>query len=578
MNIETELTRKMMGAMAKSGVASEQLPLIRPAHKAAFGDYQADGIIGSAKKMGMPPRELAAKVVENLDTCDMIARAEIAGPGFINFFLDNQWLIKKGNHALVDPKLGVTLASPAQTVVVDYSAPNVAKEMHVGHLRSTILGDSAVRILEFLGHHVIRANHIGDWGTQFGMLIACLEKKQREQANDMHLADLETFYRQAKQLYDTDPKFAERARHYVVKLQNGDDYCRMMWRKLVDITMSQNMATYRRLNVTLTRADTAGESTYNSYLPEIIQDLKNKGLATEHEGATVVYLDEFTNKQGEPMGVIVQKRDGGYLYATTDLACVRYRIRELNADRILYYTDPRQHQHLKQIWSIGQKAGYIPHSFPLEHHMFGMMLGKDNRPFKTRTGGTIKLNELLDEAEKRAETLLRRKNTSLTEAEIKNIADTVAVGAVKYADLSRNRTTDYVFDWDNMLAFEGNTAPYLQYAYTRLLSIFRKARLCITKIHYPINIISTEKERTLLLKLLQFDETIQAVAKDGLPHLLATYLYEMATLFSSFYENHPILNAGHTKVRESRLALAALTARTLNTGLSLLGIKTIKKM
>lgn len=577
MNIQTQLAENMAKAMVAAGIAPNQNALIKQSNKVQFGDYQANGIMPVAKKLGVSPRDLAERVLSHLEYGEMIEKAEVAGPGFINFFLTKDWLAKQGNAMLMDPKLGVTLASPIQTVIVDYSAPNVAKEMHVGHLRSTILGDATARILEFLGHRVIRANHIGDWGTQFGMLIAYLEKKQNEHANDMQLSDLESFYREAKTEYDTDPSFAEKARNYVVKLQSGDAYCNTMWRKLVDITMSQNMATYRRLNVTLTEQDTAGESTYNDLLPPIVADLKNRGLACESAGATVVYLDEFKNKDGDAMGVIIQKRDGGYLYATTDIACARYRVDTLHADRILYYTDSRQHQHLEQVWAIAKKAGYLPDSFPLEHHMFGMMLGSDGRPFKTRSGGTIKLNDLLDEAEQRAEKLIRSKNTLLTEAEIRKIVEAVAIGAVKYADLSKNRTTDYVFDWDTMLAFEGNTAPYLQYAYTRILSIFRKANLPLEKITSSIA-VTDSKERALLIRLLQFDEAIQTVAKDGLPHILTAYLYDIATLFSSFYEQCPILNAKDEKTKASRLALSALTARTLQTGLALLGIKTVEKM
>lgn len=563
--------------MSAAGIPDDQNALIKQSNKPQFGDYQANGIMATAKKMGMAPRPLAEHVLQHLDCGEMIEKAAIAGPGFINFFLNTNWLITQAQAALLDPKLGITLASKSQTVVIDYSAPNVAKEMHVGHLRSTILGDAAARTLEFLGHRVIRANHIGDWGTQFGMLIAYLEKKQNEHASDMQLADLETFYREAKTDYDNDPEFAEKARNYVVKLQSGDVYCNEMWRKLVDITMSQNMATYRRLNVTLSDKDTVGESTYNALLPQIVSDLKTRGLATEDKGAIVVYLEEFKNKKGEPMGVIVQKRDGGYLYTTTDIACARYRRNELHADRILYYIDSRQHQHLEQIWAITKKAGYLPESFPLEHHMFGMMLGKDGRPFKTRSGDTIKLNDLLNEAEERAEKLIRSKNTSLTETEIKDIVDAVAIGAVKYADLSKNRTTDYIFDWDNMLAFEGNTAPYLQYAYTRILSIFRKTHVTLETIEYPIQ-ITNEKERALLIRLLQFDEAVQIVANEGLPHILSSYLYEIATLFSSFYEHCSILNAENENIKGSRLSLAALTAKTLKIGLDLLGIKTVEKM
>ncbi|MDF7670821.1 arginine--tRNA ligase [Orbaceae bacterium ESL0721] len=516
-------------------------------------------------------------MIAQLDLGDVIEKVEIAGPGFINIFLNNSWIAAQNELALQNDKLNITLPEVPQTVVVDYSAPNVAKEMHVGHLRSTIIGDSSVRVLSFLGHNVIRANHVGDWGTQFGMLIAYLEKMQNEHANDMALSDLESFYRQAKKMYDEDAEFAEKARNYVVKLQGGDEYCLTMWRKLVDITMSQNIATYKRLNVTLSLADTMGESIYNSMLPVIVADLKQRGLAVESNGATVVFLDEFMNKEGEPIGVIIQKSDGGYLYTTTDIACLKYRYENLHADRILYYIDSRQHQHLEQVWMIARKADYIPESLKLEHHMFGMMLGKDGRPFKTRSGDTIKLNDLLDEAMQRATALIQSKNPQLTGDELKEVVEAVAIGSVKYADLSKKRTTDYVFDWDNMLSFEGNTAPYLQYAYTRVLSIFKKADLTASQLTGKI-LLDDDKERALAARLIQFDETVAAVANEGMPHLLCAYLYDIATLFSSFYEHCPILNVESEAVKMSRLKLAALTAKTLKTGLDMLGIKTVEKM
>jgi arginyl-tRNA synthetase len=341
--------------------------------------------------------------------------------------------------------------------------------------------------------------------------------------------------------------------------------------------MTQNIATYKRLNVTLSLEDTMGESIYNSMLPNIVTDLKQKGLAVESEGAIVVFLDEYKNKEGEPMGVIIQKRDGGYLYATTDIACAKYRYETLHADRILYYTDSRQHQHLEQVWAIVHKAKYVPESLKLEHHMFGMMLGKDGKPFKTRSGDTVKLNDLLDEACERATTLIRSKNPDLTESELAEIVDAVAIGAVKYADLSKNRTTDYVFDWDNMLSFEGNTAPYLQYAYTRVLSIFKKSNIAEDSLTGNIS-LETDKERALATRLIQFDETISTVAREGTPHVLCAYLYEIATLFSSFYENCPILTADSVSLKQSRLKLACLTAKTLKIGLDMLGIKTVEKM
>lgn len=578
MNIQLLLSDKIKQAMIAAGAPSDCDPLLKQSAKAQFGDYQANGMMAVAKKIAMNPRQLAEKVVSHLTLDDYVEKIEIAGPGFINLFLNASWIAAQNTLSLVNDKLNLTLAKTPQNIVIDYSAPNVAKEMHVGHLRSTIIGDASVRVLQYLGHNVIRANHVGDWGTQFGMLIAYLEKMQNEHANDMALADLETFYRESKKHYDEDPIFAEKARNYVVKLQAGDEYCRSMWRKLVDITMAQNIATYQRLNVTLSLEDTMGESIYNALLPQVVADLKAQGLAVESDGAIVVFLDEFKNKEGEPMGVIIQKRDGGYLYATTDIAAIKYRYEKLHANRILYYTDSRQHQHLEQVWLIAHKANYIPDSLQLEHHMFGMMLGKDGKPFKTRSGDTVKLNDLLDEAIERATSLIKTKNPELSPQELAEIVDAVAIGAVKYADLSKNRTTDYVFDWDNMLSFEGNTAPYLQYAYTRVLSVFRKADLSLSQNLAGDIIIEHDKERALAIRLAQFDETIVTVANDGLPHVLCNYLYDIATLFSSFYEHCPILSADNAEQKNSRLKLAALTAKTLQTGLDMLGIKTIEKM
>ncbi|EPH3361596.1 arginine--tRNA ligase [Citrobacter freundii] len=577
MNIQALLSEKVSQAMIAAGAPADCEPQVRQSAKVQFGDYQANGMMAVAKKLGMAPRQLAEQVLTHLDLNGIASKVEIAGPGFINIFLDPAFLAQHVQQALASDRLGVT--QPAkQTVVVDYSAPNVAKEMHVGHLRSTIIGDAAVRTLEFLGHKVIRANHVGDWGTQFGMLIAWLEKQQQENAGEMALADLEGFYRDAKKHYDEDEAFAERARSYVVKLQGGDEYFREMWRKLVDITMSQNQLTYDRLNVTLTRDDVMGESLYNPMLPGIVADLKAKGLAVESEGATVVFLDEYKNKEGEPMGVIIQKKDGGYLYTTTDIACAKYRYETLHADRVLYYIDSRQHQHLMQAWTIVRKAGYVPDSVPLEHHMFGMMLGKDGKPFKTRAGGTVKLADLLDEALERARRLVAEKNPDMPADELEKLANAVGIGAVKYADLSKNRTTDYIFDWDNMLAFEGNTAPYMQYAYTRVLSVFRKADIDESVLANAQVIINEDREAQLAARLLQFEETLTVVAREGTPHVMCAYLYDVAGLFSGFYEHCPILSAENEEVRNSRLKLAQLTAKTLKLGLDTLGIETVERM
>ena len=577
MNIQSILSEKIKQAMIAAGADAQCEALVRQSGKVQFGDYQANGIMPAAKKLGLNPREFAQSVLDKAELQDIAEKTEIAGPGFINIFLKNTWLAQNINRAVQDPKLGVHNPEK-QTVVVDYSSPNVAKEMHVGHLRSTIIGDAVVRTLEFLGNHVIRANHVGDWGTQFGMLIAYLEKMENEHASEMELSDLEAFYRAAKKHYDEDPVFAEKARNYVVKLQSGDEYCRTMWQKLVKITMQQNQHNYDRLNVTLTDKDVMGESLYNPMLPGIVEDLKKQGLAVEDDGALVVYLDEFKNKDGDPMGVIVQKKDGGFLYTTTDIAAAKYRYETLKAQRALVFSDTRQSQHMQQAWLITRKAGYVPDSFQLEHKNFGMMLGKDGKPFKTRSGDTVKLADLLDEAIERAGVLISQKSTALSEQEKADVIEAVGIGSVKYADLSKNRTTDYVFDWDNMLSFEGNTAPYMQYAYTRIRSIFNRSQIALSEVEQAKLSITDEKERALAIKLLQFEEAVQVVGKEGTSHVLCAYLYELAGVFSSFYEHCPILNNDDQQVKLSRLKLALLTERTLKQGLDLLGIKTVEKM
>ena len=577
MNIQSILSEKIKQAMIAAGADAQCEALVRQSGKVQFGDYQANGIMPAAKKLGLNPREFAQSVLDKAELQDIAEKTEIAGPGFINIFLKDTWLADKISCAVQDPKLGVHNPEK-QTVVVDYSSPNVAKEMHVGHLRSTIIGDAVVRTLEFLGNHVIRANHVGDWGTQFGMLIAYLEKMENEHATEMELSDLEAFYRAAKKHYDEDPVFAEKARNYVVKLQSGDEYCRTMWQKLVKITMQQNQHNYDRLNVTLTDKDVMGESLYNPMLPGIVEDLKKQGLAVEDDGALVVYLDEFKNKDGDPMGVIVQKKDGGFLYTTTDIAAAKYRYETLKANRALVFSDTRQSQHMQQAWLITRKAGYVPDSFQLEHKNFGMMLGKDGKPFKTRSGDTVKLADLLDEAIERAGVLISQKSTALSEQEKADVIEAVGIGSVKYADLSKNRTTDYVFDWDNMLSFEGNTAPYMQYAYTRIRSIFNRSQIALSEVEQAQLSITDEKERALAIKLLQFEEAVQVVGKEGTPHVLCAYLYELAGVFSSFYEHCPILNNDNQQVKLSRLKLALLTERTLKQGLDLLGIKTVEKM
>lgn len=580
MTLLQQLDILFSNALSQAGVPVDCPAIIRPSNRPSFGDYQANGIMPAAKKMGIPPRDLAQKVIGCVETNDLINKVEVAGPGFINIFLSNNWLAQINTTHHEDARCGVAKTETPKTVVMDYSHPNIAKEMAVHHIRSTVIGDAIARTLEFLGHNVIRQNHIGDWGTQFGMLIAHLEEQENSNHNTSTtaLSDLESFYRESKKRFDDDSVFAEKARQYVVKLQSGDSWCLSMWKKLVNITMEQNQCLYERLNISMTPDDIMGESAYNDFLPNIVKDLETKGLLHKNEGAQVVFLEEFANKNGDPMGVIIQKSDGGYLYSTTDLAAINYRAKNLHANRIIYCVDARQAQHLEQVFTIAHKAGFVSDDVSLEHDAFGMMLGKDGKPFKTRSGSTVKLADLLNEAELRAANLLAEKSTGLTEEQKVQVIDALAMGSVKYADLSKSRTSNYVFDWDLMLSFEGNTAPYMLYAYTRIQSIFRKAGIQPSDLSGNISLNETQ-ERSLALKLLQFSDVVNSTAREGMPHMLCTYLYELAGQFMSFYEHCPVNKEGVTSdVKTSRLLLCTLTAKTLKTGLGLLGINTIEQM
>lgn len=544
----------------------------------AHGDLATNLAMIGAKAAKKNPRQLAAEIIEHLPPSKLVRQVEIAGPGFINFYLNPDWLAEQLENALADPRLAIPLAAPPQTVVVDYSSPNLAKEMHVGHLRSTIIGDAVSRTLEFLGHKVIRHNHVGDWGTQFGMLLAHMEALQGEgSAIRMQLADLESFYREAKGRFDASPAFADRARQLVVDLQSGDAHCKALWREFLDISLSHCQQLYDRLNVALTRADVRGESAYNDDLARVIEDLTAAGLLTEDQGARCVFLDEFKGKDDEPLPMIVQKKDGGYLYATTDLAAIRYRLRVLKADRLLYFVDHRQSLHFQQLFAVARKAGFANEHTRLEHMAFGTVMGEDGKPFKTRSGGVAKLADLLDEAEARAYELVKAKNTEMSEEELRHIGRVVGIASVKYADLSKHRTSDYVFSFDQMLSFEGNTAPYLLYAYTRVASIFRRGDIDAEALQGSIR-LEEEVEKELAGKLAQFGEVVQRVAERGWPHLLCGYLYNLSGIFSSFYQSCPVLNCEDPAIRASRLKLARLTARTIQQGLALLGIETLERM
>ncbi len=574
MPIKELLNQRVSAAMLAAGIPSECSPLLALSGKAQFGDYQANGAMGAAKKMNTNPRDLATKIIANLDLDGIADKLEIAGPGFINIHLSNAFLAKQ----LQTPASGPSVETP-QTVVVDYSSPNLAKEMHVGHLRSTIIGDSVARVLEYQGHNVIRQNHMGDWGTQFGMLIAELEQQLSEGEHaDLALNDLEVFYQQSKKHFDEDPAFADTARAYVVKLQSGDTHCRTLWQKFIDVSVAHNLDIYQQLNVGLGREHIMPESAYNNDLQNVLDSLVEQKLAVDSNGAKVMFLDELADKNGEPSVMIIQKSGGGFLYATSDLAAMRHRVNTLKADRIIYSIDARQSLHMKQVFAAARKAHFVSAAVQLEHHPFGTMMGKDGKPFKTRSGGTVKLADLLVEAVERAEKLLREKNTDLSASEISVIARKVGIGAIKYADLSKTRTNDYIFDWDAMMSFEGNTAPYLQYAYTRIRSIFRKADIDPDSFLATISIVEPQ-EKALAMKLLQFAEVVDQVASDGYPHILCNYLYELASAYMSFYEQCPVLKEGVAKpTQQSRLQLCKLTSETMAKGLDLLGIDVMEKM
>ena len=553
-------------------------PNVITASKPEFGDYQANGVMGIAKKLGRNPRELGTELLARLNAAanPLVSHYELAGPGFINIHLAGDALRDRANELLVEPSLLVLPTESPQTIVVDYSSPNLAKEMHVGHLRGTIIGDSIARILERQGNRVIRQNHVGDWGTQFGMLITFMRESSAEAG--VALADLEGFYRAAKQRFDADSEFADRARESVVKLQGGDPEYLEAWQAFISTSLTHCQAVYDKLNVTLSMTDLKAESFYNPQLEGVVTRLENTGLLKDSDGARCVFLDEFVGKDGEPLPVIIQKTDGGYLYATTDLAAVDYRCHELKADRSLYVVDARQSLHFQQVFAVAAAAGFSDEAISLEHISYGTMMGSDGKPFKTRSGDVVKLVDLLNEAVARAFDLVSSKNPGLEETERRHIAQAVGIAAVKYADLSKNRTSDYIFDWSSMLSFEGNTAPYLMYAYARIKTLLAKQAVDTDgNIRFPESVALAPEEKALLLKSLQLAETIDAVAQDCFPNTLSNYLYELSASFMRFYEACPIQGTD-AATRANRLSLCILASEALKQGLDLLGIETLERM
>lgn len=557
-------------------------PMLVPASNPKFGDYQSNAALSLNKKLGKPPRAIAEAIVHHLDISDICQPPQVAGPGFINLTLKPEYLEAQLNTIQADSRLGIAPAQHPQRVVVDFSSPNIAKEMHVGHLRSTIIGDCIARILEFQGHDVLRINHVGDWGTQFGMLIAYLREVCPEAlttANALDLGDLVTFYKKAKQRFDEDEAFQETARQEVVKLQAGTEDSRRAWQLLCEQSRREFQVIYNLLDVHLFER---GESFYNSLLPQVVEALDKQGLLVEDNGAKCVFLEGFTNKEGQPLPLIVQKSDGGYNYATTDLAAIQYRIQQEDAKRLVYITDAGQANHFAQVFQVARRAGWIPDRVEVEHVPFGLVLGEDGKKLKTRSGETVRLRDLLDEAIARAradlEARLKDERRQESEEFISHVARVIGISAVKYADLSQNRTSNYIFSYDKMLALTGNTAVYLLYAYVRVQGISREGNIDFSQLSTDAKILLQEETELALAKhLLQLSAIIDDVDRDLLPNRLCEYLYELSRKYNKFFEECPVLRS-QEPIRTSRLVLCDLTARTLKLGLSLLGIRVLERM
>jgi arginyl-tRNA synthetase len=550
-------------------------PIIRPSQ---FADYQSNAALPLAKALGRPPREIATAVAARLATLDAsgaIASAEVSGPGFVNITLHDEWIASQATSQLADQRLGVPLADPRQTVVVDYSGPNVAKELHAGHLRPTVVGDAIVRVMEFLGHTVVKAAHLGDWGTQFGMLIEhALDVGEQATAKELEAGEFTAFYQAARAKFDAESSFADRARQRVVELQAGDEQALRLWQMLVEDSMVYLRDVYARLDITLTDADMDPESFYNPMLADVSAELEDKGIAVISDGALCAFPPGFSGRDGRPVPLMLRKSDGGYGYASTDVAAIRYRLTELHADRIIYVVGSEQHQHFELVFAVARQAGWLTDRASAEHAVIGLMTGPGGQRLRTRSGDQLKLVSLIDEAIERAGEVIRDRYPDPVLRQ--QIAESVGVGALKYGDLSVARDSSYVLDFDRLLALTGNTGPYLQYATARIRSIFHKAGRDPAAVTSPVA-ITEPAERALALSLLGLGRAISEVSAAAEPHKLAGYLFDVASAFTTFYEQCPVLTA-EPATRDSRLALAALTLRVLQTGLHLLGIPVPERM
>ena len=548
-------------------------PVIRPSQ---FADFQANVALPLAKRLGRPPREVAAQLASHLAGTDVCELAEVSGPGFINLTLRDSWIADQASAQLKDERLGVLTADPAQKVVVDYSGPNVAKELHAGHLRATVVGDAIVRVLEHLGHEVIRAAHLGDWGTQFGMLIEhAIDIGERATYEQLASGEFTAFYQAARAKFDTGPAFADRSRQRVVQLQAGEEQALRLWRLLVNDSMEYLRTIYARLRITLTDADMDPESFYNPMLADVCQELESSGVAVISDGALCAFPPGFTGRNGKPLPLMLRKSDGGYGYDSTDVAAIRYRLRDLGADRIIYVVGSEQHQHLQMVFAVARQAGWLTDAASAEHVVIGLMTAPGGQRLRTRTGDQILLTTLMDEAVERAEKVIADRYDD--PAQRSQIAEAVGIGALKYSDLLVAHDSSYALDFDRMLGLTGNTGPYLQYATARIRSIFQRAGQDPASSSGPVR-LTEPAERALALQLIGFGTAVAEVAHGAEPHKLTAFLFETASTFTTFYEQCPVLNAADASIRSSRLALSALTLRVLMTGLGLLGIPVPERM
>ncbi|MCW5197665.1 arginine--tRNA ligase [Buchnera aphidicola] len=581
MKISSILKKKIKKSLIKSKIKINQKIIIQKNKNDKNGHYQLNNLYSISNINKIDPKIVSQKIIKNINSKYMIKKINFSKPCFVNIFLSSLWIettIKKFFFNKIKKNFKYC-TKKRKNVVIDYSSPNMAKSMHVGHLRSTIIGDSTARIMEFYGHNVIRCNHIGDWGTQFGMIIAYLKIIKKEKLSNikkLSIERIEKIYCQAKKISLKNKKFLKKTEKYTAKLQQNDKYCYKIWKKIIKLNIKENKKIYKLLNITLKNKHIIGESFYKKMLPNIMKDLIKKKIAVEKDQKIIVLLKNIKNRQGKSMGVIL-KKNGSFLYSAIDIACMKYRYQILKANIILYYVDSRQKQHLKQVYKISKIAGYISKKVKIKHNIFGIMLNKQNKPFQTRSGNTIKLSNLIQESIIRAKKIILKKNNQIKKKKLLQLSKTIGIGALKYFDLSKNRITNYVFNWKNILSFEGNTSLYIQYTYTRIMSILKKDHKNLIKLNNSFKIYNNS-ETLLCIKILQFKEILSQSVKKGEPHLICNYIYELSSQYSSFYEKYNILNTKNKKKCITRLKISYIISKILKIGLKILGIKVTKSM